>query len=63
MDEKPIKKVDPQEQKLRTENVKNADKEWTDYAQLAPENRTPRILAELWSKKEKAKAALKKLLK
>ena len=43
--------------------VAKADKAWTDYAQLTPENRDARKLAELWSQKEQAKAELKKLTK
>ncbi len=51
------------DQKVKTAAVAKADKAWADYAQLTPENRDTRKLAELWSQKEVAEVALKKSFK
>ena len=47
----------------KVSTLAKADKAWLDYAGLAPDSRTARKLAELWSEKEHAKVELKKFLK
>ena len=48
---------------IKTAAVAKADKAWLEYTLLAPEVRTAKQLADLWSQKETARTALKKFLK
>ena len=51
------------ERVVKVAALAKADKAWLEYTLLAPEIRTAKQLADLWSQKETARSALKKFLK